>query len=152
MTQEPPDTPPPSSLPPGAAPYAPPPYGYGASAGYPAYGPPGGAVLKNGLGVAGMVCGIVGVVLGWIPFVFWLGFILGILALVFGVIGRGRTQRGEANNGGQATAAIVLGAVAIVLAILSVIWTVAILNKVNDNRDCIRIAQTSQQFSNCLNG
>jgi hypothetical protein len=104
--------------------------------------------LKNGLGLAGMVCGIVGVVLGWIPFVFWLGFILGILALVFGAIGRGRFGRGEANNGGQATAAIVLGAVAIVFGVLSVIWTVHL---VHNAQNCFSNSQNIDQFNNCTN-
>jgi hypothetical protein len=150
MTYDPPNTPPPSNVPPGGPP-APPAYGYGANPYVPPYGQPPGGQLKNGLGVAGMVCGIVGVVLGWIPFVFWLGFILGILALVFGGIGRGRAGRGEANNGGQATAAIVLGAVALVFGVLSVIWTVHIAHKVNNDFDCIQNAQTQQELNDCTN-
>jgi hypothetical protein len=113
-----------------------------------AYGPQ----LKNGLGVAGMVCGIVGAVFGLVPFVFWLGFILGVLALVFGLIGRGRCKRGEASNDGQATAGFILGIVCIVLAAIGLAITVSIVHHARHNIDCFNRADTSQEFNDCLNG
>ncbi|WP_329401976.1 DUF4190 domain-containing protein [Streptomyces melanogenes] len=92
-------------------------YGYPAYPGYPGYGygHPGwtgmGAPL-NGFGTTALVLGIISVVL----FCMWgLGIILGILALVFGFLGRGRAKRGQATNGGQALAGIILGAVGIVV-------------------------------------
>ncbi|MEU4352535.1 DUF4190 domain-containing protein [Streptomyces sp. NPDC023838] len=81
-------------------------YGYG-HAGWTGMGAP-----LNGFGTTALVLGIVSVVL----FCLWgLGIILGILALVFGFLGRGRARRGEATNGGQALAGIILGAVGIVV-------------------------------------
>jgi uncharacterized membrane protein len=61
-----------------------------------------------------MVLGIVGLVL-FFTVVF--GFICGVLAVIFGAIGRSRARSGLANNEGQATAGLVTGLVAVVLAI-----------------------------------
>ncbi|MFD0317561.1 DUF4190 domain-containing protein [Streptomyces flavalbus] len=95
-------------------PYPPPGSGY--SARYPGYpGWPGTPpMLSNGMGTAGLVLGIVASVL----FCLWpLAFILGLLAVVFGAIGRKKAARGEADNGGQALAGIICGVVGMVLAV-----------------------------------
>ncbi|WP_069170429.1 DUF4190 domain-containing protein [Streptomyces griseus] len=105
---------------PAAAPYS----GY---PGYPGYGgqPAWGPAPANGLGVAAMVLGIIAVV----GFCMWgFGIILGILALIFGIIGRGRAKRGEATNGGMALAGIILGSVSIVISAIFLgflIWAIA---------------------------
>ncbi|MEU9359251.1 DUF4190 domain-containing protein [Streptomyces sp. NPDC048301] len=99
-------------------------YGY---PGYPGYAgqQPWGPAPANGLGIAAMVLGIIAVV----GFCMWgLGIILGILALIFGIIGRGRAKRGEATNGGMALAGIILGSVSIVIGAVFLgflIWAVA---------------------------
>ncbi|WP_107484340.1 DUF4190 domain-containing protein, partial [Streptomyces reticuliscabiei] len=89
---------------------APPMYGGG-----PGYGwAPMGPQPMNGLGTASLVVGIASAVL----FCLWpLAIILGILAVVFGLISRGRARRGQATNPGQALAGIICGGVAIVLAV-----------------------------------
>ncbi|MDW4904411.1 DUF4190 domain-containing protein [Streptomyces sp. ADMS] len=116
---------------PGPAPYtypSGPDYGYPKQSGYvgsgPAYPAPpmygggyGWAPMapqpSNGMGTAALVVGIVSAVI----FCLWpLAIILGILAVVFGVIARGKARRGEATNAGQALAGIICGAVGIVLA------------------------------------
>ncbi|WP_405763734.1 DUF4190 domain-containing protein [Streptomyces sp. NBC_01420] len=101
-------------FPPGAA------YGYPAAQapqfgypGYPGYGNPwGGPQPANGMGIAALVLGIIATV-GFC--LYGLGVLLGVLALVFGIIGRGRAQRGEADNGGVALAGIILGSIGIVV-------------------------------------
>ncbi|MCX4723427.1 DUF4190 domain-containing protein [Streptomyces sp. NBC_01306] len=114
---------------PGAAPgpQGPAAYGY---PGYPGYGGQGGwntmqQAPANGYGVAALVLGILSVVI----FCAWgLGIILGTLALIFGILGRKRANRGEANNGGMALAGIILGPIGIVVsaAFLSVvIWGIS---------------------------
>ncbi|WP_405858033.1 DUF4190 domain-containing protein [Streptomyces sp. NBC_00090] len=96
-----------------AATTPPPSYGYP-----PAYGaqPGWGAAPANGMGTAGMVLGIIAVAL----FCFYgvPSLVLGVLALIFGIIGRKRVQRAEATNSGQATAGIILGSIGIVLGVL----------------------------------
>jgi hypothetical protein len=112
-----------------------PPAGYGAPAGEPTgYGAPaygqqpagapfgqqpggfGGHVTpKNGLGVAALVLGILS-----LPAAFTVifGVLFGVLAIIFGVLGRGRAKKGQANNGGMATAGLVLGILGVVLSLV----------------------------------
>ncbi|MET7526834.1 DUF4190 domain-containing protein [Streptomyces sp900116325] len=137
--QVPGDVPPPPIAPNGPGQAAPPPAGqygypaapqpqYGGYPGYPGYGGQpawGGPGPANGLGIASMVLGIIAVV----GFCMWgLGVVLGVLALIFGLIGRGRVKRGEATNGGMALAGIILGSIGIVIsgAFLGfLIWAIA---------------------------
>ncbi|MGQ4490541.1 DUF4190 domain-containing protein [Streptomyces sp. SAS_281] len=85
-------------------------YGY---PGHPGYGNPwGGPAPANGLGIAALVLGIIATA-GFC--MYGLGIVLGILALIFGIIGRGRAQRGEADNPGVALAGIILGSIGIVV-------------------------------------
>lgn len=104
-------------------PYAPGPPGYGQP---PGYGPPpgygsgypnpyayGAPPPRNGFGVASLVLGVIGLVTS----LFVLGIVPGVLAIVFGGLGRGRARRHEATNGGMAIAGIVLGVLAVIAGI-----------------------------------
>ena len=73
---------------------------------------------SNGFAITSLVCGIVGVVL----VVVLIGALLGIVAIVFGVLARNRAAR-EPGGGrsGMATAGLVLGIVAVVLTIAYVV-------------------------------
>lgn len=86
--------------------------GHPGASGYD-YGPYGAppARQNNGMGVAALVMGIVGFLIG--P--------CSILAIVFGRIGLNRVARGEAGNRGMAQAGFVLGIVGLVLWILGMI-------------------------------
>ena len=100
-----PDAPPPQH------PAEPAPYG----AASPAPGPYGQQPVqaRNGFGTAALVLGILALVSS-ITVVG--GILLGLVAIVFGALGRGRAKRGEATNGSSATAGLVLGIVALVVA------------------------------------
>ncbi|MFF5855026.1 DUF4190 domain-containing protein [Streptomyces sp. NPDC012751] len=92
------------------------PYGYPSHVPYPAangYGWPGmQPAPSNGMGTASLVLGI----LAAVGFVAWpIALVLGILAVIFGAIGRGKAKRGEATNPGVALAGIICGAAGIVL-------------------------------------
>lgn len=105
------------------APSAMPGYGYPGDAGYPGY--PGypvnaayplyAAPKSNGFGVTALVLGIISVV-GCITSFLAIG--IGIAAVVFGALGKGKATRGEADNGGMALAGIILGGIGIVLGAL----------------------------------
>jgi hypothetical protein len=71
----------------------------------------------NGLAIAGLVCGIVGLLL--------FPIILGPLALIFGGVGLSKANRG-AKHKGMAIAALVLGVVDLVL--MAVLFAVAAKN------------------------
>jgi len=72
--------------------------------------PPRPPAPQNGLGTAAMWLGIAGLAL---VITVALGVVCGLLAIVFGFIGRSRVKRGLATNRGHATAGIVTGIVAI---------------------------------------
>lgn len=94
--------------------------------------PPGVPGQTNGLAIAGMVCGILGLVLFWFPY---LGIVLGILGLVFGVLGRNRaTQLGGVGQG-MALAGIVTGAVAVLVGIL---WIVFIISQADEAEEILQ--------------
>lgn len=120
------------------------PYQYGPYPGSyppPPQGPYGGyypmqSAPKNGLGIASLVVAIVGLlsVFG--------GILLGVVAVILGVIGRGRAKRGEATNGGVAMAGIVLGVLSIVVSIVAIALTVVFAREVGagDLFDCLQRA------------
>ncbi|MFC8199877.1 hypothetical protein ACFUTV_31465 [Streptomyces sp. NPDC057298] len=97
---------------------------YGTGPGGPGYGWPGMPMMpSNGLGTAGLVLGIIAAV----GFCLWpVALACGVLAVIFGAIGRGKARRGEATNPGQALAGIICGAVGIALAIAFVVVFLAI--------------------------
>jgi hypothetical protein len=152
---------PPAGPPPEAPPY-PPPYPYGYPPGpYPgSYPPPpmpygdyAPVVLRNGLGVAALVVGVLGIVAS---FTVVGGVILGVVAVVLGLVGRARVTRGEASNGGVALTGIVLGVIAIVAGLAFIQIWVTVFNEVGagDYFDCLqqagqdpdKVQQCSDQF------
>src|SRR4051812_10782267 len=149
-----PGTSPYGEAPPGTSPYgaAPP---YGAPPGQPApyaagpYGGPAGPP-RNGLGTAALVLGIVA-----IPGIFTvvLGILLGLLALIFGIIGRKRYSRREATNGGAAMAGAILGGVAPLGSINFLAPRGPVFphpkSDIQKPRGCLNNAQTQQQQQDC---
>ncbi|MER6391413.1 DUF4190 domain-containing protein [Streptomyces sp. NPDC001523] len=106
-------------------------YGYPAQPDPAGYGYPGGQLPGrpapytpwaptppppgNGLAITGFVLGLLSVLacptmVGPIA--------LGIAGIVFGALGRGKANRGEAGNGGLALAGVILGSVGIVIGVL----------------------------------
>jgi amino acid transporter len=110
---------------------------------YAGYLPPPTAP-RNGLGIAALVLAIVGLVLCWTVAG---GVILGLVAVILGIVGRGRVKRGEATNGGVAIAGIVLGVLAIVLALVFIPIWYGMFKEVggSDYVDCVAKAGSNEQ-------
>jgi hypothetical protein len=64
---------------------------------------------RNGLGTAALVCGILAVVLAFIPIVNWGTWPLGVLAVVFSAVGWYRANKGMATNRAVAITGTILG-------------------------------------------
>ncbi|MFD3946205.1 DUF4190 domain-containing protein [Streptomyces sp. NPDC058579] len=79
--------------------------------------------VRNGLGTAALILGIIGTVSGLIPLLFWLAGILGVIALILGLVGRGRVKRREANNKGVTTTGAILGLAALILSVVGAVIT-----------------------------
>ncbi len=86
-------------------------------------GPSGQPPATNGVAVAAMIIGILSLLVAWIPFVGLLGVVGGFLAVVLGLIGRGRAKR-VANGGALAITGLVTGALAVLVGIASTVLPV----------------------------
>jgi Domain of unknown function (DUF4190) len=99
-------------------------YGYPGQPQAPYYGWPGMQPMpSNGMGTASLVLGILAVV----GFLLWpVALVLGILAIIFGALARGKAKRGEATNPGVALAGLICGASGFVLALVFVAFIIAV--------------------------
>jgi uncharacterized membrane protein len=83
----------------------------------------------NGLAVAALTLGIVGLCVGLIPLFFWIAIPCGLLALIFGLSSRRRPVRR-----GMAWTGVVCGLLALILGVVGAV----IVNKaVEDFSDCV---------------
>ena len=95
----------------------------------------------NGFAVAALVLGIIGVLTGLIPLLFFIVVPCGVLAFIFGLLGRRAAKRSpDRPRRGQATAGVVLGLVA---AVLGVVGFVIVGNVINDAADSLGRAAPS---------
>lgn len=128
-----------SNLPPPPPPPPPP-----APSGGGSYVADAGRPPSNGVGIAALVLGILAFVLAF-P-VFPLGGLLGIVAIILGVVGRKKAKRGEATNGGLATAGLALGAIALLIAlVIGVVLGIFLADNADKITDCANVPEAEQQ-------
>jgi len=138
---------------------APPPPGYGQQPAYgqqphgqPGFGAGGPAgAPKNGLGVAALVLGIIGV----LSALFFIGGVLGLVAIGLGIAARGRVKRREATNGGMALAGIILGILAALITAAVILFTVVFAGDVisciaDAGDDTAAVEQCEREFEDDL--
>jgi hypothetical protein len=106
----------------------------------------------NGFAVTALVLGIIGLLFGFIPLTFFVAGTLGVLALIFGLIGRRRaTQRGMKTR--TATSGTVLGILSIVMAIIGLVILVTVINstsnKLNEISGGASPSKYKVQISSC---
>jgi hypothetical protein len=89
--------------------------------------PPGQADngSRNGIAVAALVCGIVSVVLGWIPVLFAIGAVLAVLAIIFGIVGF-RRSRTSGRRRGFAITGLITGSIGLLVAVVGLVFTIAL--------------------------
>jgi uncharacterized protein DUF4190 len=115
-------------------------------------GPRAGRVVgvRNGMGTAALIVGILAVLLCWTLVG---GVVLGLLAVVFGAVGRGRVKRGEATNGGAAVAGVILGLLGVVLAVVLVVVGATFVfhhkKAINNLESCLNNATSQAQKNSC---
>ncbi|GLZ30562.1 hypothetical protein Lesp02_27510 [Lentzea sp. NBRC 105346] len=76
---------------------------------------------QNGMGVAALVLGLLGLLFSFIPLVGVVAWPMVILGLVFGIVGLGKANKGRATNKGLAIAGIALSLCGLLVCIA---WTV----------------------------
>lgn len=137
-----------------AGPYPGAPGQYGAPYGSPAggYGGAPGRAPSNGLGIGALIVGILSLVTVLTFFGSFAGWLLGIIAVVLGFLGRSKAKKGEADNGGMALAGIITGAIGFVLSVVFMIIIVAVVwavgNSANNYLDCVNNAHGDQDAIN----
>jgi hypothetical protein len=87
---------------------------------------------SRGLAITAFVSGLVGVVLGWVPFVFVVGGCGAIAAIAFGFLGVGAARRNDGYGRGFAIAGLALAPVAIATTVGGFIFTRSIVREFND--------------------
>ncbi|MCS0636204.1 DUF4190 domain-containing protein [Streptomyces sp. LP05-1] len=118
---------------------------------YPAGGPqePAPAPVRgNGMAIAALVLGVIGLLLFWSVFG---GVILGLLALILGIVGARRARGGRARHRGMAVAGIVLGALALIGSVVVAAIGLSVLNsdEFKSYSDCVEHAKTQADRDDC---
>ncbi len=98
---------------------------------------------KNGMGIAALILGIISVLAFW---TFGFGILLGIVAVILGIVGRNRAKRLEATNKGVATTGLVFGILGIIAGAVFIALSVWVFNEVGgrDLTDCLSNAGSDQ--------
>lgn len=106
------------------------------SGSYPAQEPPrtadplpGAPRRSNGVAIAALVCGIVALLLSWLPGINLLAMLLGLIALICGFVGLGKAKDPTVVGGrGMAIAGIVTGLLALVVSVLVYVGLARLFN------------------------
>ncbi|MGI6221098.1 MAG: DUF6591 domain-containing protein [Coriobacteriales bacterium] len=104
--------------------------------------PPHGS--SNGISIAGMVVGIIGIVCALVPGGYWIAFILGVLAVVFGAVGRSNAKK-AGQKAGPATAGLALGVITIVLGVIMLAACSAVIGAAGSAAEKAVSSESTQQ-------
>jgi hypothetical protein len=109
--------------------YQPPvPQGYAAPAPQPyGYAPVPQQQPGNGIGIAGFVCGLVGLILCWVP---WFGALLGLVGIVLSGIGISQGKKRGASIG-LAIAGLVCGILAVLAFVLLLAFVFSVASSIS---------------------
>ncbi|WP_181783659.1 hypothetical protein, partial [Pseudonocardia pini] len=98
-------------------------------------------VTRNGLALAAVICGAVGILFGFIPLTFWVAGVLAVVAIPLALASLGRAKRGEASKGLTWTG-LAAGVVALVLAVVGAVIFFTAVSELSDS-----LQQTSDQLN-----
>lgn len=112
------------------------------------YVPPGGNAptgpLPSGMAVASLILGVLGILSAF----FLIGGLLGLIALILGLVALGKIKRGLAGGRGMAIAGIVTGVIALLLSIVVVVSVGAFFAENKDEfsnlAECVEAAGDDQ--------
>lgn len=124
----------------GQMPQQPMPQGYGQMPGNPE---------RNGLGLAALILGIVGLLFCLVPLTGFIGLILGVTGLALGFAGLSRVRKAQASNKNTTISGIVLSAIAIVGGIVGIVIVFTAVDQFGD--DLNQISNDWDSYSECIN-
>jgi hypothetical protein len=102
----------------------------GTGPGGPAGQTAGPVAARNGLATAALVCGIIGMVVAWVPFLVIVGLVLAVLAIVLGIRGVRRSSTLGAGRGAAITG-IVTGGIGVALSVVGVALSIIVYQAVD---------------------
>lgn len=121
--------------------------GYGGYGGAPPYGPaPAAGSGSNPMAIVALVLGILSIPLSCF---YGFGIILGIVAIVLGVIAGRKAKAGQAGQGGLARAGLITGIVGVVVGVV-VLVLVAVGFSFLNSTDCNDPNLSQQEVQTCL--
>jgi hypothetical protein len=105
---------------------------------------------SNGLGTAGFVLGLIGLLFSFIPVIGMIAWPLVILGVIFSAIGISKANKGRATNKGLAIAGLVVSVVGLAMCIL---WVAVLGKAANDideeaNREAVIVYEVSGDATN----
>ena len=92
---------------------------YGFTPGQHPHGAPVDPNQGNGMAVAGLVLGIIGLVLFFVPFICQ---ILALLGIIFGALGMGKAKKIGGKGNGMAVTGLILGVLAMIVSIAFIFY------------------------------
>ncbi|MBP2364500.1 hypothetical protein JOF36_000196 [Pseudonocardia parietis] len=95
---------------------------------------------RNGLGIAALCLGVVGLLFGLVPFTGFIAFALGAVGAILGLVGFARARRGTATNLKTAVSGTVLSALAIALGIWGMVIVFTGLNQLAEDLQTVPTA------------
>jgi hypothetical protein len=107
------------------------------------YYPQAPRARANGLALASLLVGIVGLALSWVPFV---GLCIGIVALVLGVVASARIKRGASGSKASMITGIVLGSLAL---LVGAVVSFGLVFLVVQQQNCIDHAEGRGELAKC---
>lgn len=96
----------------------------------------------KGLSIGAMVCGILGIVFSWIPFVVYIAFPLAVVGIVLAGVAMSRINKGGEGSKGMAVAGLVCGIVGAAIGLPSLICTICAC------ATAAELANAANQFNN----
>ena len=110
--------------------------------------PPVGAKRSSGLAIAALVLGIAAVLLFWTVLG---GILLGLGALVLGIIGARKARRGDGGRGTMSLVGAVLGGLGLLASVVILAIGASVLNsdEFKNFDDCVQHAKTQSERDAC---
>lgn len=93
----------------------------------------------NGMAVASLVLGLIGLLAGLVPLLFFIAFPCGVLAVVFGFVGRRNAVRRPTTGKGMAIAGLVMGVLGLVLGVVGLVVLNKAVDEIGETLDTITL-------------
>ncbi|WP_455352138.1 DUF4190 domain-containing protein [Streptomyces sp. SYSU K217416] len=110
--------------------------------------PAAGVKRSNGVAIAALVLGVAAILLFWTVFG---GIVLGLVAVILGIVGARKARGGRAPHGKMAIIGAVLGALGLIASVVIIAIGASILNsdEFKDFNDCVQHAETQSERDAC---